>query len=811
MSIKVPFVNWTINSSKDTHEIQKGLGELKSLELLMNARSHDDFLNSYNIHSRAYNSLFGGNLQWISNNLSELRTIQNKVKDEIFRQGIDVKEKFARKCFNCEAEFDTEEEFCEDCKIETSEPDFEQTKVLDTIMEKANNNGQSLQEVLEQCDLDVEVFDDAWLYLVGQYFYLPNGKLLKDSNDVPNFDVIEFLRGDPLQFGFVVNKEGIVGVDEDDKQIWFCLEHRETMVKAKIGEDVERRCRCEKELVMAYYYSEPVTVGLQGNLNLGGSVDVGKRKYFADWEVKHFSKYSPSLTYGFSPVISVYPKAMMLYHQDQFLMSFFQHERPPKMLLGFKTNNPEALYKSWNIMLDKIRENPHNIWPMALQPDTNGSKGNAMEFVNLMPSLAEMQFTESRNEFRNQMGALYGVTPLFMNDMSNSGGLNNEGLEITVTNRAIEVGQGVINSKPLDFVVKSLQVTDWILELVPSEEQDEAAEKQLFAAEAENATKMASMGWTPVLDDLGESFTYEGEFDREVFASAGSAADPFSPGLFGGAGTGSSAGMTPSGTPAGASTVEMGKDFEKFKGERTLQSGAKSIREELFAELKKFVSEIDFGKRLSRPGVVKKLAELAKRFTSAMMLDTGRELENVYKNSITKVESDLNLDIGFSEVDRNAVEVIKNSRVFKSAFSGFNKTVSSKLNEQIAKAFETPGGFSVDKLVNDMSKVVDASRGSLERIARTESSNISNLARKNSYLKVDETGSEFLYKWIGPSDNRTTVYSKGIKSGVRSEGGAVTMNRLQEIIKQNADPNIYSAQRPFQSHINQRHTFIRVV
>ena len=190
--------------------------------------------------------------------------------------------------------------------------------------------------------------------------------------------------------------------------------------------------------------------------------------------------------------------------------------------------------------------------------------------------------------------------------------------------------------------------------------------------------------------------------------------------------------------------------------------------------------------------------------------DVAEELADVLY-WVLLFSSDLDIDIGFGEVDRNAIEVIKNSRVFKSAFSGFNKSVSAKLNEKIAKAFETPGGFSINKLVDDMSKVVDASRGRLERIARTESSNISNIARKNSYLKVDETGSEFLYKWIGPSDHRTTVYSKGVKKAVKSEGGAVTMKRLEELIKENGDSKIYSPQRPLTTHLNQRHTFIRVV
>jgi len=90
-----------------------------------------------------------------------------------------------------------------------------------------------------------------------------------------------------------------------------------------------------------------------------------------------------------------------------------------------------------------------------------------------------MQFIEMRNEFRRQIGALYGVMPLFQADVSTSGGLNNEGLQITVTNEAIEDGQAVFNDDYYPWVCDQLGITDYHIELNPHEEQDEIHDEEV--------------------------------------------------------------------------------------------------------------------------------------------------------------------------------------------------------------------------------------------------------------------------------------------------------------------------------------------
>ena len=125
-----------------------------------------------------------------------------------------------------------------------------------------------------------------------------------------------------------------------------------------------------------------------------------------------------------------------------------------------------------------------------------------------MKSPEEMQFIEMRNEFVAKIGAVYGVMPLFQGDLSQSGGLNNEGLQITVTNRAVEDGQGVFNDGYYTWLLEQLEITDYTLTLEPSEEKDEMADQQLMQAKIQNATLMQGMGYEVTLNE-DQEFEFE--------------------------------------------------------------------------------------------------------------------------------------------------------------------------------------------------------------------------------------------------------------------------------------------------------------
>ena len=57
-----------------------------------------------------------------------------------------------------------------------------------------------------------------------------------------------------------------------------------------------------------------------------------------------------------------------------------------------------------------------------------------------------MDYVSVKDDLRDRISAFYGVSKVFMADNTTSGGLNNEGMQILVTNRAVQKAQTVYNN-----------------------------------------------------------------------------------------------------------------------------------------------------------------------------------------------------------------------------------------------------------------------------------------------------------------------------------------------------------------------------
>ena len=68
------------------------------------------------------------------------------------------------------------------------------------------------------------------------------------------------------------------------------------------------------------------------------------------------------------------------------------------------------------------------------------------EFIKFMDSIKEMDYVSVKDDLRDRISAFYGVSKVFMADNTTSGGLNNEGMQILVTNRAVQKAQTVYNN-----------------------------------------------------------------------------------------------------------------------------------------------------------------------------------------------------------------------------------------------------------------------------------------------------------------------------------------------------------------------------
>ena len=177
----------------------------------------------------------------------------------------------------------------------------------------------------------------------------------------------------------------------------------------------------------------------------------------------------------------------------------------PRGLLAVQTRNMDSMRAFWRGVKEKMESDPHFIPVMGIEAE-NG-KGS-VEWIKFMDSLKEMDYISVKDDLRDRISAFYGVSKVFMADNTTSGGLNNEGMQILVTNRAVQMAQNVYNNYVFPFLVKQFGITDWELKLPPSEEEDEIAGLRKREIEVNIAASIKNLGFEIEMDEDG-NFTYQ--------------------------------------------------------------------------------------------------------------------------------------------------------------------------------------------------------------------------------------------------------------------------------------------------------------
>jgi hypothetical protein len=81
-------------------------------------------------------------------------------------------------------------------------------------------------------------------------------------------------------------------------------------------------------------------------------------------------------------------------------------------------------------------------------------------------------------------------------------------MQILVTNRAVQMAQNVYNKYVFPFLVKQFGITDWVLKLPPSEEEDEIAVLRKREIEVNIAASTKNLGFEVDMDEDGQ-FTFK--------------------------------------------------------------------------------------------------------------------------------------------------------------------------------------------------------------------------------------------------------------------------------------------------------------
>jgi len=399
-----------------------------------------------------------------------LRTVLSTLQQEIFRRGYYWEKKFHKKCITCDKEYQHDVETCDECGGDVRDPNPNELVYPRWLIEQRNSMEQTFMDVLREVEYDLNITDDAFLILIKEYYMDP------ETNELAFYRIKEIVRGDPIFMRIIADKRGVRG-----GRFRVCPIHRN---EVKSYSEDDKNCPiCGTEMLDVHH------------VNTAGS---GKTQYYLEGEVIHVSKYQPSKLYGRSPVSTLWRQAMTLTAMDNYMYTAYSKRRIPRGILSVTTDNLESMKSFFKATDEKLERDPHYIPKIGIE---SGSGRGGINWVKLMDSLEEMQYIPARDEMRQRIAAFYGVSNVFMMDTGKSGGLNNEGMQILVTNRAVEFGHKVYTEHLFPRLMEEMDVNDWKLTLYPNEEEDEVTRLRRDEMEVNIAQRMMMMGYKPTLSE----------------------------------------------------------------------------------------------------------------------------------------------------------------------------------------------------------------------------------------------------------------------------------------------------------------------
>ena len=199
-----------------------------------------------------------------------VRTCITQLKQEIFRRGYEWEKAFEAHCNNCQKKHQMAVLECSRCGSEDLRiPDEKQLQYAEKFLEGyVNPSEQLFIDVMKELEDDLNTMDDAYIVFVKEYFLM--------EMVIGMHRIKEIYRGDPVTMFIYADENGVKGTKG-----FTCVNHRD-FISAEPHENCEH---CGSKTFPVHYVN-------RAN---------GEEQYFIEGEVLHFSKYSPSRLYGFSP------------------------------------------------------------------------------------------------------------------------------------------------------------------------------------------------------------------------------------------------------------------------------------------------------------------------------------------------------------------------------------------------------------------------------------------------------------------------------------------------------------------------------
>ena len=408
----------------------------------------DQIVNTWVRHQMAYRQQLVQDLQTVVMSVEEIRGPLSHITGEVFRRGIEI--------------------------IPTVEnADKEQTTKLKNWLDDCNVFDQSLEEVLRQFHMDLNSLDDAFLYMAKEYKDEGNGKVTSRLQEIRRLNpaLVEF---DLDQAGLPKNAHWICPIERTDVA--------EGPGKSEKG--------LERIPAMYKYYHR------------------NQHMYFTDDEIIHLSKFSPSETYGWSPILTIFEKALTLIGMDKNLYRFFYERKMPASMIMVTTDDPESLRREREHIAAQTRLDPNYV-PMVAVSARN--QRGRVDMVRLFHTLQEMDYLPVREEIRERVAAMWGVTPAWQGAPDAFGGMSSQTQQLVVMSRVVEGDQRLIREKVFPRILRAFGITDYELQLPQPEEKAENTRISFAQQKIAIANQFSQLGFDVKLKEQDVPF-WEADF-----------------------------------------------------------------------------------------------------------------------------------------------------------------------------------------------------------------------------------------------------------------------------------------------------------
>lgn len=651
-------------------------------------------------------------------------------RDELYRNEFPVwLPRFTLKCTDCGTEFDTELEECNFCaSTDLRRPDPAEKKEAERMSEQVNKEGQSLRSLARYAEPDQWFQGVSVLVLKHKYTIAGDDSRFFRRGQIIDAEVDEIIKGDPKRIKPIADENGRIGGK------WICPVHRDQ--EADSAGHVCSKCGAKMQEA---FYAEA------GNAN-------DPENYYLDNEIVDWAYPYPKFhgRDGLAPMHHVWVQQAILDFMRSYVAAFYDpdSDRLPRQIMILHTTNPDNWERQLKEARDGAKEDPYDAPIFTNEYSSENSSAPEAQVINVMPDELLGQSSEIKKQYQKEIRRAIGNTDVQDSDLEEAGGLNNEGMQLEVTDRSIASQQLEYTKGWLDTLAKRMGIDDWFPAFRSPQESevDDLREQIRLGKEAYEA------GLDATYED-GQTDVKDGEFEVQQ-----------EPQGFGGAG--------------GFAPPEDDDDIVSQADEPPDAVDAVETKADAATNV------------------------LTQAFRHIVWAEDGTE----QKSTSFFSQSDRVPEFVLELVN----EAIANGAVY-SVFETIKQSQRSTLIEIFRERLSQPQGWSLESLQRHIEDALDISSNDARFLARDVSADILNTAREIGYKKQGSLDERVFY-WAGPQNEDTTDVCRRMKEETNPRFGGTPrpLNELQAMLHEIAREEGHDP-RGWKAHYQERHTFFESV